>query len=190
MARKRKMAQGKGVRLSYSPENPTVGDNQVTKVTLVATLTDLSGDSENQTLRASIKSPDGQNRDLELRGNGEDWGVFQGKLAVTVEGEYVVKIYNPNGKQNVSAKILVEGVVREKLGQPANSEVMRKIAKASGGQSGGPKDLTKLLREITLQAENEVKPVDYRLWEKWWWGGIILLLLAVYWVCRKMMGLI
>ena len=54
----------------------------------------------------------------------------------------------------------------------------------------GEKLATKLLREITLQAENEVIPVDYRLWEKWWWGGIILLLLAVYWVCRKMMGLI
>jgi hypothetical protein len=67
---------------------------------------------------------------------------------------------------------------------------MREIAQRTGGLSGGPKDLAKLLGEITLVAENEVFTENFRLWDKWWWGGIILLLLAVYWVSRKVMGLI
>ena len=186
MAHKRKMAQGEGVRLTYSPENPKVGD----EVFLQATLLDLSGSTLNQSLRASVKSPDGQTRDLAFQSLPGNWGVFREKLKVTVEGEYDVEIYNPNGKQTLTTKILVSGITREKLGQPANSKVMREIAQRTGGLSGGPKDLAKLLGEITLVAENEVFTENFRLWDKWWWGGIILLLLAVYWVSRKVMGLI
>ena len=186
MSHKRKMAQGEGVRLTYSPENPKEGD----EVFLQATLLDLSGSSLNQSLRASVKSPDGQTRDLAFKALEGGWGVFQEKLQVTVEGVYDVEIYNPNGKQTLKTKILVEGLTREKLGQPANTKVMREIAQRSGGESGGPDDLKKLLQKISLLAKNEVSDENYRLSDEWWWGGIIVLLLAVYWVSRKMMGLI
>jgi hypothetical protein len=186
MAHKRKMAQGRGVRLTYSPENPKVGD----EVFMQATLLDLSGGTLNQSLRASVKAPDGQTRDLAFNALEGGWGVFQENMEVTLGGIYDVTIYNPNGKQELKTEILVEAPTLEKLGQPANTKVMREIALRTGGQSGGPGDLQKLLNEISLVAENEVFEENYRLWDQWWWGGIIVLLLVVYWVSRKMMGLI
>ena len=56
--------------------------------------------------------------------------------------------------------------------------------------AGGTGDLTKLLREITLVSENEEIQERFRLWSNAWWGGAIVFLLAVYWVSRKVLGLI
>ena len=64
------------------------------------------------------------------------------------------------------------------------------IAERTGGQSGGPADLQKLIGAISLVAENEVIEERFRLWSNKWWGGAIVFLLVVYWVSRKVLGLI
>ena len=186
MAHKRKMAQGKGVRLTYSPENPKVGE----EVHMQATLLDLSGSELNASLRANVKGPDGTTRNLEFTAMEGGWGVFKGKLDVDRGGAYQITVYNPNGKQELKAEILVDEPMLEKMGQPANAKVMREIAERTGGQAGGIKDLGQLVSEMSLVAENEVIEERFRLWSNAWWAAGILLLLAVYWVCRKVMGLI
>jgi len=50
--------------------------------------------------------------------------------------------------------------------------------------------LQKLISEISVVAENEEITRRFRLWSNPWWGGSVLLLLAVYWVSRKILGLI
>ena len=186
MAHKRKMAQGKGVRLTYSPENPKVGE----EVYLQATLLDLSGSELNATLRANVKSPDGATRNLEFNAMEGGWGVFKGTMKVDRGGAYQITVYNPNGKQELKTEILVDEPTLEKLGQPANAKVMREIAERTGGKAGGIKDLGQLVKDMSLVAENEVIEERFRLWSNAWWAASILLLLAVYWVCRKVMGLI
>jgi len=186
MAHKRKMAQGQGMRLSYSPENPKVGD----EVYLQATMLDLSGGDLNSDLRAELKEPGGKTRDLEFTRMEGGWGVFQARVQVEVGGSHAMTIYNPNGRQKLEAEINVQKVILEQLGQPANLKAMREIAERTGGQAGGTGDLTKLLREITLVAENEEIQERFRLWSNAWWGGAIVFLLAVYWVSRKVLGLI
>mgnify|MGYP002017828679 CR=1 FL=1 len=186
MSHKRKMAQGVGVRLTYSPENPKVGD----EVFMQATLLDLSSSSLNQTLRANVKGPDGKTRDLEFAVMEGGWGVFKGNMLVTEGGSHEVTIYNPNGKQELKTEVLVEQPTLEKLGQPANTKVMREIAERTGGQAGGLADLNKLIGEIYLVSENEAIEERFRLWSNAWWAGTVLFLLAVYWISRKVLGLI
>jgi hypothetical protein len=50
--------------------------------------------------------------------------------------------------------------------------------------------LDKLINAISLVAENEEIQERFRLWSNAWWGGTIVFLLAVYWVSRKVLGLI
>ena len=95
MAHKRKMAQGQGMRLTYSPENPKVGD----EVYLQATMLDLSGDNLNTVLRADLKEPDGKTRNLEFTAMEGGWGVFKARLKMQNGGLHQLTIYNPNGKQ-------------------------------------------------------------------------------------------
>jgi len=99
-------------------------------------------------------------------------------------------IYNPSGQQKLETEINVQKVTLEQLGQPANLQVMREIAERSGGETGGPADLNKLINAISLVAENEEIQERFRLWSNAWWGGAIVFLLAVYWVSRKILGLI
>ena len=186
MAHKRKMAQGQGMRLSYSPENPKVG----VEVKLQATMLDLSGSDLNNVLRAEVKEPDGKTRDLEFTPMEGGWGVFQASVKVLISGTHTMTIYNPNGRQKLETEINVQKVTLEQLGQPANLKVMREIAERTGGQAGGPADLNKLISAISLVAENEEIQERFRLWSNAWWGGAIVFLLAVYWVSRKVLGLI
>ena len=186
MSHKRKMAQGEGVRLTYNPENPKVGE----EVFMQATLLDLSGSSLNQTLRANVKEPSGKTRDLEFAAMEEGWGGFKGKMLITEGGKHEVTIYNPNGKQELKTEILAEEPPLEIPGQPANAKVMREIAKLTGGQAGGLDDLGKLIGEISLVSKNEAIEERFRLWSDAWWAGGILFLLAIYWISRKILGLI
>ena len=186
MAHKRKMAQGQGMRLTYNPENPVVGE----KVNFQATLLDLSGGELNTTLRAELKEPDGKTRNVEFTAMEGGWGVFEAKMKVALGGTHAMTIYNPNGRQKLETEINVRKVTLEQLGQPANLQVMREIAERTGGEAGGPADLNKLINAISLVAENEEELERYRLWSDPWWGALIVFLLAVYWVSRKVLGLI
>ena len=67
---------------------------------------------------------------------------------------------------------------------------MREIAERTGGQAGGLADLKKLIGEIYLVSENEAIEERFRLWSNVWWAGAVLFLLAVYWISRKVLGLI
>ncbi len=186
MAHKRKMAQQGGLRLTFSPENPKVGD----ELFLQATLLDLSGADATQ-LRARITEPDNNSTSqLDFTAVKGGWGVFQAKMTVKQGGEYILNLENPNGSQSLQAKIFADKPTLERIGQPANANVLREIARSTGGESGGIDDLGRLISEISAIAENEEKIHIYELWNKPWWGGALLFLLAVYWVSRKILGLI
>jgi len=51
-------------------------------------------------------------------------------------------------------------------------------------------DLNRLIGEIFLVSENEAIEERFRLWSNAWWAGSILFLLAIYWISRKVLGLI
>ena len=188
MAHKRKMAKGEGVRLTYNPENPKVGE----EISLQATMLNLSGGADNALLRASIRRVDNNStRDIQLAPLEGGWGVFQGSLKMPAGGTYDIKIYNPNNpNQTLETTILVEAPTLEKLGQPANAKVMREIAARSGGETGQVADLSRLLAGLSGVAKKEEIQKPFELWSSPWWAGGILFLLAVYWVSRKVLGLI
>ena len=111
-------------------------------------------------------------------------------MTVPQGGTYSLELYNPSGSQKLNAEIIVDKPTLEKIGQPANAKVFSEISQRTGGQSGGIADLQKLISQISVVAENEEKTHIYPLWSKPWWGGIMLLLLVVYWVSRKVLGMI
>ena len=73
MAHKRHMAQGEGVRLSYSPENPRSGES----LFLQAAITDLSAfnNAELEKVTARIVSPSGRIERLDFVPASGGWGV-------------------------------------------------------------------------------------------------------------------
>jgi len=92
--------------------------------------------------------------------------------------------------RKLDTEIVVSQPRREKLGQPANAQVLREIAGLTQGASGSVTDLKRIVDQISLLPEP--KPIErrIRLWASPWWGGLILLLLGVYWTARKLAGMV
>lgn len=184
MSHKRHMAQGEGLRLSFSPENPQLGEN----LFLQATMLDLSGGQEK--LTAKIVSPSGKTERLEFGLVEGGWGVYQGNFVPQEGGKYKLQLSSEKNNRQLETEIMVLKPQREKLGQPANTAAMREIAEVSRGAAGGIKDLEKIVQQISLLPESEPLEQRLRLWANPWWGGLILTLLAAYWTARKVAGMI
>lgn len=186
MAHKRKMAQGQGVRLAFSPENPQLNDN----IFLQATIMDLSSAAGQEAMRAKIISPSGATETIEFNSVTGGWGVFKGSFVVREGGTYKVQVFSASGKHKLDTEIIVSQPKVEKTGQPANAGVLRDIAVMTGGKHGGIDRFDEILRAIIALPEKEPIEERFRLWANAWWAGAMLFLLAIYWAFRKVLGLI
>ena len=94
------------------------------------------------------------------------------------------------GGHHLEPDVLVAKPQREKVGQPANPGILREIAALTRGRSGTIQDLGQIVQQISLLPDSEPVEKRFRLWSNPWWGGLILLLLAIYWIARKVAGLV
>lgn len=187
MSHKRHMAQGEGLRLAFSPENPQVGDN----LFLQATILDIDRAAmDKERLTASVVAPSGKTERMEFSSADSGWGVFKANFLPQEGGTYKVKIASEKGGRHLETDLLVTKPQREKLGQPANPGILREIASLTRGVSGTVKDLDRMVEQISLLPESEPIEKRLRLWSNPWWGGLILLLLAIYWIARKVAGMV
>ncbi len=187
MAHQRHLSEKEGIRLSYSPETPHVGDT----VFLQGTVLDTAGyPAENETVTGKIISPNNRSERLEFSALEGGWGVFKSSFIAQAGGKYKIQLAAEKNSRSLETEILVNQPLREKIGQPVNSQVLREIAGLTGGASVSYEDLEKIIQKISLLPEP--KPIEkrIRLWSSPWWGGLILFLLAIYWTGRKLAGMV
>ena len=90
----------------------------------------------------------------------------------------------------MKTEITVSRESREKIGEPANWNVLGEISQVTTGEIATPDDAAKVISKImTLPQYIDIEK-RYLLWCKWWWGLTILLLISAYWTGRKLTGLI
>jgi uncharacterized membrane protein len=187
MSHQRHLAQGQGIRLTFSPEDPRVGD----MVFLQATVFDPSGyPIEKARVQASVEAPGGKTEQLEFTPLEGGWGVFKASFSPQQGGKYRIKVTCEKTGGHVETPLTIIPPRRERPGQPANFAILREIANITRGASGGIQDLPKLVDQIKLLPEPQ--PIERRvlLWCNVWWGAAILLLLTAYWTARKLGGMI
>ena len=187
MAHKRHLAEKEGVRLSYTPETPKVGD----RVFLQTTVLDEAGfPLENGEVNGTIVSPAGRSEQLDLTEVEGGWGVYSAEFSPQEGGPFEIAIDAPEHDRKLETKLTVSLPKREKLGRPVNRPVLAEIASITGGESAGTDHLDELIQKISVLPEPKPAEIRTRLWSNPWWGGAILLLLAVYWTGRKLVGLV
>ena len=187
MAHKRHLAEKEGIRLSFSPETPKVGD----RIFLQATVLDKAGfPLENGDVKGEFLYPKSGEETLKLNEIEGGWGVYSTELSAKEGGDYKIKIEAPDHDRKLETKIIVSMPKREKLGRPVNRPILNEIASITGGESANIDDLGEIIKKIAVLPEP--KPVELRtlLWSNPWWGGFILLLLITYWTGRKLVGLV
>jgi hypothetical protein len=185
MSHKRHMAQGEGLRLSFSPENPRLREG----IFFQAAIQDVTGSTQEK-LAARITAPSGKTERLEFTPVTGGWGVFQAAFTPQEGGQHKVTLTGEKTSRRLETEIVVAQPRREKLGQPANPAILREMAELARGASGGVGDLDRLVSQIALLPEREPIEQRLRLWANPWWAGFLVLLLGIYWTARKIAGMI
>ena len=187
MAHQRHLADKEGIRVTHSPETPNVGDT----IFLHSTILDQAGfPLERGKVTGRITGPDDHLEDLSFEALDGGWGVFKSRFTPRTGGEYKLQLDAPAAGRTLETTIRVSQPVREKMGQPANFQVLRELARITGGEAGGTGKFEQILNTIKLLPDPQPIELRFRLWSNPWWGGFILLLLAIYWTGRKLAGMV
>ena len=186
MSYQRNMAAGERVRLFYSPERPKPGDF----VSLTANAFDKSGAPlQDESLKVTLKAPDGTLSQIELNKEETAWGSYSGKFRIIQPGEWGVRaLASDDPTASIEAKIIAQSDPIEKTGQPARFEVLEEMSKITRGRLVTAASLEELVQEIDALPEPQPLITSVKIWAHWLSPTILVILLSIFWVGRKLNG--
>ncbi|MEM6911970.1 MAG: hypothetical protein AAF555_10365 [Verrucomicrobiota bacterium] len=187
MSYQRKMAEGERLRVFYAPDSPEPGDTIV--VNANAYTEEGIPLQEGQVL-IDVERPDGSAERFELVAMEGGQGAFYGRFRVEEPGEYGLSATCRENGNTVTSTLFVAGQTLEQIGRPAKPEVLQEIAKVTKGGMGTVEQLAELVERIA--ALPEPLPIEDRLeiWNHWIWATLFVLALSLFWVLRKLAGMI
>ena len=187
MAYQRNMAKGETMRLYYVPDQPRM--NQT--LSLHANIVDRAGEPlHGGDVSALVTAPSGKSERVRFASAGEEWGVFTGRFTATEPGKHDITLACKETGATLEANFFVQGVAAERVGRPARPEVLEEIARVSRGKVIEP---DKLEDAVRLLAELPEPPPSVRrvpLWCHPVLAAAVIVLLGVFWVGRKVIGLV
>lgn len=187
MAYQRNMAGNDSMRFYYSPDTPKVGNS----IDLSANVMTVTGEPLQQgTVNVQLTAPSGNTETIRLAAqNSEDqWGLFTGDFSPQEKGTYQVVMTCRENGSTLEETIRVQGSEREKLGKPADFELLDQISKITRGRMVKTDGFQEIFDELSELDEPAPKQKRIRLWANPFWAGAIVLLLGVFWAGRKMVG--
>jgi hypothetical protein len=187
MSHQRHLAQEEGIRFFYSPEQPRRGD----KVRLSATVLDKLGTPvKSGKVTVTIKNPGGATETLDLLPEDDEWGLHTGVFVPREGGKHELEVANESAGRRMKTTIDVSVPSLEKEGLPAKLDVLRELAGVSGGKFHSTAELSEVVKNLSLLPERKPEEFRFRLWCDPWWCVSLLGMFALYWVGRKLGGLV
>ncbi len=187
MAYQRSMARGQRMRFYYSPEQPRAHHD----VSLYANVMDASGEPLNQgRVSVRILAPDGRAETVHLEHVGDQWGLFTGRFTPHRGGPHEVVLSCQEIGERLESDLFVHGEQVERVGRPARYDVLEEIARVSGGRLLDLDDSQSIAAAVAGMPQPPTKMRRVQLWSHPAVALFLLLLLGIFWVGRKMVGLI
>ncbi len=186
MSYQRNMAAGERVRLYFTPERPSPGEN----VTLNANAFQENGAPlEDGTVLIDLTAPDGSVRRFELAKEDGSWGSFTGRFKITMPGDWKITARTSESEEGaVRTRIIAEGVQIEKTGHPARPDVLAELSRVSRGKLVEASQLKALAQEIYDLPEPRPQIIPESQWDKWYIAAALVGLLSIFWIGRKLNG--
>jgi len=187
MAYQRNMAKGETMRLYYSPEQPQVRQTVVLKANVMEQSGEplAAGD-----VFVRIVAPSGKSQTVRFNSTGEEWGEFTAPFTPEEPGRHELTLSCQQTSATLAAALFVQGAELERLGRAARPEVLAEIARVTRGQVIEPARLEQVIQSLAALPE---PPPDVRRLQLWSHPATIALmatLLGIFWVARKVIGLI
>jgi hypothetical protein len=186
MAYQRNMSKGENMRLFYSPDRPQTD----AVLTLNADVSGAGGEPlRDGVVIAQVTAPSGKTVSVRLMPAGEDaWGLFTGVFTPSEHGDYKVHLTCAEAGSALDATVSVQGVSREKIGQPARLDVLREIAQITRGALLKDTDPATVTGAVAALPEPALEERRVQLWAHPLWAGGLVLLLGIFWAGRKAAG--
>ncbi len=187
MAYQRNMAKGETMRLYYAPDQPKM--NQV--ITFHANVMERSGEPlHGGDVSARITAPSGKMETIRFRSGGDEWGVYSGQFSAVEPGKHQITLFCKQTNATLEASFFVQGAAAERIGRPARPEVLEEIARVSRGRVSEVGKLDDIVRSLAELPEPPPSVRRVQLWSHPAFAAGLVTLLGVFWVGRKVIGLI
>jgi hypothetical protein len=187
MAYQRNMAKGTTMRLYYTPDQPHL--NQT--LALHANVMDRGGEPlHGGEVTARITAPSGKSELVRFRTAGDEWGEFTARYTAEEPGSHKVSLFCKETGANLDATFYVQGAAAERPGRPARPEVLDELARVTGGKVIEPSKLDQVVRTLAELPDPAPSVRRIPLWSHPVVGASIITLLGVFWVGRKVIGLV
>jgi hypothetical protein len=187
MAYQRNMAKGETMRMYYSPEQPQVRQT----IALSANVMEKSGEPlPKGDVVARVVAPSGKAETVRFTSSGDEWGAFTARFSPEEPGKHDVTLSCKQTGATLDASFYVQGAAIERIGRAARPEVLEEIARVSKGQIISADRLEQVLQSLAALPEPPASIHRLQLWCHPLVASILVLLLGIFWVGRKIVGLI
>jgi hypothetical protein len=187
MAYQRNMAKGETIRMYYSPEQPQVHQT----VALSANIMERSGEPlPNGDVTARIVAPSGKIETVRFTSSGDEWGAFTAHFGAEEPGRHEVTLSCKQTGATLEASFFVQGAPVERIGRAARPEVLEEIARVTRGKVVAVDRLEQVLQLLASLPDPAPSIRRVQLWSHPAVTSALIVLLGVFWIGRKIIGLI
>ncbi len=187
MAYQRNMAKGETMRLYYVPDQPRI--NQT--LALHANVMDRSGEPlHGGEVTARITAPSGTSELVRFTTSGDEWGEFTSRYNAKEPGSHKAVLFCKQTGATLETSFFVQGAAAERPGKPARPEVLEELARVTDGKVIAPDRLDDIVRSLAALPDPAPSVRRIPLWAHPVVGAAIIGLLGVFWVGRKVIGLV
>jgi hypothetical protein len=187
MAYQRNMAKGETMRIYFSPDQPLVHQT----LALQANVMERGGEPlAKGDVTARIAAPSGKVETVRFASAGDEWGVYTSSFTPAEPGKHEVTLMCKQTGARLVTSIFVQGAAAERIGRPARPEVLEEIARMTHGKTLAPGKVDELVQSLANLPDPPPSVRRVQIWSHPVFAGFVVFLLAVFWVWRKVVGLI
>jgi hypothetical protein len=139
---------------------------------------------------ARITAPSGKSELVRFVSSGDEWGEFTARYTAREAGSHRAKLFCKGTGATLEASFFVQGVAAEQVGRPARPEVMEELARVTGGEVIEPGKLDQVARSLTELPDPPPLVRRVPLWCHPVTAAAMIGLFGVFWVGRKVIGLV
>lgn len=187
MAYQRNMAKGETMRLYYSPDQPQMRQT----LTLNANVMERSGEPlQKGDVLARIVAPSGKAETIRFTSSGDEWGAFSGRFTTDEPGTHRVTLSCKQTNATLEASFFVQGAATERMGRPARPQVLEELARVTRGKVSEINRLDEIIKSLATLPDPLPSVRRVQIWNHPIVAASLVALLGVFWIGRKVVGLI
>jgi len=189
MAYRRNMARGERMSMSFSPEQPQLGQT----LAIDARVTEASGEPLSRgEVTARITAPSGAVEAVRFAppGGVGEWGVFAATFTPTEPGTHDLVLACKETGDTLDASLFVQGSSEEGIGKAARPEVLAEIAQVTRGKVVRHDEIAGLVESLAALPDPPPAVRRLQLWSHPLVAVLLVALLGCFWIGRKRQGLV